>query len=412
MNKTYEKIKKKLTSKEKFHIKLGLERVSEILDIFDNPQNKIRTIHIAGTNGKGSTSAMLAKILEKSGYKTGLFTSPHLVKYNERIKISSNDISDKALFKLLEEINQIASKNRIILTEFEILTIAAFLYFQRENVDIAVIETGLGGRLDATNVINPLFEIITSISLDHTERLGDTIEKIALEKAGIIKTNSIVVINPDNSGIKTIKKTALKLKANVLITSKSECEGIKDGINHIKIGGKTYKTNLLGDFQAENLALAIKAIEVLKEKGFRIKNQNKALLEVSWAGRMQFLDRNTILDGAHNPSAARVLRQSIDNYYAKTPKIWFYGALKNKDFEECIKILFSPEDTVYFVEFNAPNSCTIRDYENKCNINKINFINIKNFKSIYDTIKNTEIPKIICGSLYLAGEIIALLGNK
>ena len=412
MNKTYKKIKEDLTSKDKFHIKLGLERVSEVLELLGNPQDKIKTIHIAGTNGKGSTSAMLAKILENSGYNVGLFTSPHLIKYNERIKISSKDISDEDLSELLEKVNLLATQNEIVLTEFEALTVVAFLHFQQKKIDIAIIEVGLGGRLDATNVIVPLVEIITSISLDHTERLGDSIEKIASEKAGIIKPKSIVITNSNNAGLDTIKKISLDNDSKLIIAPEAEYVSYKNGINEIKIENKIYQTNLFGDFQGDNLSLVLKCLEVLPEKGFEIKNLNESLLNIYWPARMQFLKTNVILDGAHNPAAAKALRRTLDKNFPTQKRVWFFGALKNKDFKENIKILFSPEDVVYFVEFEAPNSCKSLDFIDVYSSKSAFFIDIMQFFRIYDNIINNNNLTIICGSLYLAGQILNQVGNK
>lgn len=409
MNSTYQKIKTDLTSKEKFHIKLGIERISEVLSLFDNPQDKIKTIHIAGTNGKGSTSVMLAKILEKSGYSVGLFTSPHLIKYNERIKISSIDISDTDLKNLLDRVNSVAQKKDIYLTEFEILTVAAFLYFCEKNVDIAIIEVGLGGRLDATNVIKPLFEIITSISLDHTERLGDTIEKIAFEKAGIIKPNSTVIVNEKNAGLEIIKKIATDAGAKVELAPEAEYTKIKNGLNEIKISEIVYQTSLIGNFQGENLSLVLKSIEILMKKGFIIKDFKKALLEVNWSARMQFLAPNVILDGAHNPSAAKSLRKTLDENFPGIPRIWFFGALKNKDYDENVTILFENCDIIYFVNLNLQNACGSKEFGKYINTKTRHSLDMRDFLSVYNSAKNNSNLVIICGSLYLAGEILALM---
>lgn len=409
MNSTYQKIKSDLTSKEKFHIELGLERIRMILELLGNPQDKIKTIHIAGTNGKGSVSVMLAKILETSGYKAGLFTSPHLVKYNERIKISSEDISDADLEFYLEKVNSLAKAHNIPLTEFEILTAVGFLYFYEKNTDIAVIETGLGGRLDATNCITPLFEVITSISLDHTERLGDTIEKIAYEKAGIIKKNSTVIINENNLGLDTIKNISNTRNADFIVaTAPDSCE-FKNFLNEITINGKTYKISLLGDFQGENLSLVIEAIEILKKNGLKIKDLEKALLEVKWTSRMQFLASNVILDGAHNPSAAKRLREFLDKNFPDIPRVWFYGSIKSKDYERNVKILCGKKDIIYFVKFNLHNSCSETEFKKYLEKSGRYIIEIADFQPIYNKIKNQRKIVIICGSLYFAGEVLALL---
>ncbi len=235
-NYSYESIIKEITSQGKFYINLGLERVSQVLDILGNPQNSLKCIHVAGTNGKGSVCAMLSSILSQK-YKTGLYTSPHIFEYTERIKINGKDISQEDFAFYGQKVLETAENNNIHLTEFEILTVTAFLYFKENNIDIAIMEVGLGGRLDATNVIeSPLCSVITDIDLDHTERLGDSIEKIAFEKAGIIKENCPVVIATKNKGFDTIKKIAEEKKANqkrnsetsALLTRKSKVSSPSD----------------------------------------------------------------------------------------------------------------------------------------------------------------------------------------
>ena len=208
-NANYEKAINLITSQEKFHICLGLERILKVLELLGNPQEKLNIIHVAGTNGKGSTCAILSKILTCAGYKTGLYTSPHILEYTERIKINQKNISKNDFADLITEIAILAKINGIYLTEFELLSAAAYKYFADKETDICVIETGLGGRLDATSAISKnILSIITSISLDHVDRLGDTIEKIAYEKAGIIKSGYPVLINSQNKGFETVKNIA------------------------------------------------------------------------------------------------------------------------------------------------------------------------------------------------------------
>src|SRR5574344_261601 len=205
----YEKAIELLTSQGKFYIDLGLERVQKFLNLIGNPEKKLKFIHVAGTNGKGSVCATLSSVLTESGYKTGLFTSPHIFDYTERFKIDNKNISKELFAKQVFEICELAEKNNIHLTEFEILTVVGLTIFAEKNVDIVVLETGLGGRFDATNVIEKnLCSVIVHIDFDHTERLGDTIEKIAFEKAGIIKKGCPVVINGNNLGFEVIKKKA------------------------------------------------------------------------------------------------------------------------------------------------------------------------------------------------------------
>ena len=245
-NLSYTDAVKLLTSQGKFKINLGLERISAILELLGNPQDKLKCIHVAGTNGKGSVCAILAEILKEAGFKTGLYTSPHIFEYTERIKINGTDITKEKFAKLVSEIIELANANNIDLTEFEILTAVMFKYFADENIDYAILETGLGGRFDATNVIKSnLCAIITHIDLDHTERLGNTRSKIAFEKAGIIKPNCPVITS---EGYEEIKDAADKNNSLfLLVTPFSD----------------TSDLSLKGIYQTENLALALNCIQLL-----------------------------------------------------------------------------------------------------------------------------------------------------
>lgn len=394
---SYSKALEMLTSQGKFYINLGLERVKALLDIYDNPQEKIKYIHVAGTNGKGSTCAMLASVLQQEGYKTGLYTSPHLVDYRERIKINSQDISQQEFAELIFDVIQTAEKNNIHATEFEILTIAAFIFFEREKIDFGIIETGLGGRLDATNVIkNPLVSIITSIDLDHVDRLGDTVEKIAYEKAGIIKQNTPSITLKDNNGLEVIKEKALQVNSNLILAEKTG----------------DYKTNLKGLWQKKNLSLVLKAVEVLREQDVLISEKalQEGLKNVSWAGRFEYIkEKNLILDGAHNPASAKLLRETLDLYYPQKDRIWIYSSINTKNYKEVMDILFRPEDTVIFTK--AHSAAAVHPDELKENLKvdcKIYLTyNIKNAVNVYsDLITNKNIG-IITGSLYTIGDFLS-----
>lgn len=402
----YKEVKDILTSKEKFHIELGLGRITKVLNAFENPHKKIKCIHIAGTNGKGSVCIMLSNILTNAGYKTGLYTSPHILKYDERIKINNIDISDEELNNLTKIVLDKADEEDVYLTEFEILTVCAFLYFAKNNADIAILETGLGGRLDATNVVQPVLSIITSIDMDHTERLGDSIEKIAYEKAGIIKSNAPVVISKDNRGEKVIEQKTKETNSPLLLTQDSDDNFFDGEFNNIKVNGKIYKTSLLGKYQAKNLPLVLKAIEYLNEKtDFKISEKSiaESLKKVSWPARMQFFrEYNTIIDGAHNLDAAKLLRKTIDEYFPDKKIAWFYASLKNKDYPQIVKELFKPGDEIFINDTFSKNAASSDDIQkllpDKC-------INIKNSpEEITNLIKtNKDKLLIVAGSLYFAG---------
>ena len=409
-NDNYEKAINLITSREKFHICLGLERVSAMLKILGNPQDSLNIIHVAGTNGKGSVCAVLSKILTCAGFKTGLYTSPHILEYTERIKINHRDISKNDFADLITEIALTAKVNGIYLTEFELLTCAAYKYFADKETDICVIETGLGGRLDATSAINKnILSIITSISLDHTDRLGDTIEKIAFEKAGIIKDGYPVLVSSDNRGFETIKKIAREKQSPVL-TPENKAELLfENSKNYVCYKEKKYEFALLGLWQAENMSLVFEAINYLRENGYEIQDTavQKALKTVCWPCRMQYIKKyNLLIDGTHNPDGAQVLRNSIDYYFPDKKRVWIYGSLTTKDYKTVTEILFGPQDEVYFYDFKYPNSVPFKKlaelYPDAVLINQ------KELE--YLAAENKEALIIISGSFYMIGQILTARG--
>ena len=405
-NTNYEKAINLITSREKFHICLGLERILKVLELLGNPQEKLNIIHVAGTNGKGSTCAILSKILTCAGYKTGLYTSPHILEYTERIKINQKNISKTDFADLITEISILAKINGIYLTEFELLTAAAYKYFADKETDICVIETGLGGRLDATSAISKnLLSIITSISLDHVDRLGDTIEKIAYEKAGIIKSGYPVLISSQNKGFKTVKNIANEKNSVVLTPQKSVELFYENKKNYAVYDNKKYEFNLLGLWQKENLELVFEAINYLNQNGYEISPAAiiKALKEVNWVCRMQYIPRfNLLIDGTHNPDGARVLRQSLDYYFPETKRVWIYGSLQTKDYKKVMSTLFRQEDEVYFYNFEYPNSVPFKILKESVpsglpiNMRELEYLIAENKQSLI----------IISGSFYMIGQIL------
>lgn len=383
-----------LTSQGKFYINLGLERIKAVLKILGNPQKKLKFIHVAGTNGKGSVCAMLSSILTQNGYKTGLFTSPHVFEYTERIKINGVEIEKEIFAKKIIDIVKIADENNIHLTEFEILTAVAFEYFAQNKVDVVVLETGLGGRLDATNVIEEnLCSIITHVDFDHTERLGDTIEKIAFEKAGIVKENHPVVVSPKNSGFSVIEEVATLKKAQVLYP--------------IEPSSALLETNALkGIYQQENLALVLASLEVLNNYGFKVSEEalKTGLHNVKHPCRFEYLkDENIIIDGAHNPNGTKSLRESLDTYFPNQSFTFIFGCLKNKDYKQMMKNLFTQNDKIYFYEFENNNACTYKELASGCEFASKPFSEFQKGKGTL---------KVICGSLYMIRELLSKISEK
>lgn len=369
-----------LTSKGRFYINLGLDRIAAILDLLDNPQEKLKCIHVAGTNGKGSVCAIIAAVLQNAGMNIGLYTSPHIYEYTERIRINGNKISQENFSEYVSEICKIADNNNIHLTEFEILTAVMFKYFADNNVDAVVLETGLGGRFDATNVIKQnLCAIITHIDLDHTERLGNTKSKIAYEKAGIIKPNCPVFTC---EGYEEIKDKA------------DECNSLFQLVVPLE---DTSNLSLKGICQQENLSLALAAIRFLFPQIPENIIQD-GLKKVHHPCRFQLLNNDLIVDGSHNPNGVTALRESLDFYYPNKKRYFIFGCLKNKDYAKMMKILFSEGDEIYFYHFNNPNSCTIEELQKDCEYLS------KEFKSLDDLPQDSL--KVVCGSFYMLNEII------
>ena len=373
----YENAVKQLTSRGKFYIDLGLERVSRALEKFGSPQDDIKFIHVAGTNGKGSVCTILASILQEAGYKTGLYTSPHIWDYTERIKVNGKNITQEEFANYVEEICNCG----IHLTEFEILTVMMFLYFKKCKIDIAVLETGLGGRLDATNVIkNNLCSIITQIDLDHTERLGNTKEKIAYEKAGIIKPECPVITS---MGYEAIRDRADEMNSLFILANPY--------VNPEYIEALSLK----GLHQAENLALAINAIEYLF-KDITPDIIKEGLKKVKNPCRFEyFKDKNLIVDGAHNPNGIKALRENLDYYFPNQKRRFVFGCLKNKDYKSMMNVLFQEGDEVYLNEFNYPNACSYNELSSSCAINSLRYED--------ESILTKDKLNIICGSFYMIG---------
>lgn len=371
-------------------IKPGLERIKILTKELGNPQNYYQTIHVAGTNGKGSVCAMLAEILRAEGLKVGLFTSPHLKSYCERFKINGENISEKEFGEIVELVNFF----EVPATQFEVLTAVAFAYFAAQNVDVAVIEVGLGGLWDSTNIITPKISVITNVALDHEKILGD-LKSIAVNKAGIIKKNIPVVTAATGEPLKIIREVAEKNNSPLYEVAKpAEVE-----------------INLLGEYQKINAAVAIQAAKI-----FGVKNSSieEGLKKVSWAGRFEIIETNfgkVILDGAHNPHGAKALRESLDKFFPNEKRVWLFGALADKDYSEMIKILFRQNDFVFVA---SPISERAESVENLCSQIKNFGVQCTGEKKISDAVNKfmkSDGLKISAGSLYLIGEIRDLVAG-
>lgn len=374
---SYERVIELLHSQGKFYINLGLDRIEKILDLLGNPQKKLKFIHVAGTNGKGSVCAILHRIFTDAGYKTGLFTSPHIFEYTERVKINDDEISKEDFARIIVEINELANKNEIHLTEFELLTALGFVYFAQNNCDIVILETGLGGRFDATNVIeNPLCSIITSIDFDHTERLGDTIEKIAFEKAGIIK-GSKVVVQKNNKGFEYIKNIA---GDKLVVATNYQFDDFA----------------LKGLHQSDNLGLALSAVNLILPD-IKIRLVIESLKNVKHRCRFEIdEDKKLIIDAAHNPAGVKVLRENLDHYFKGENFRFIFGCLKNKDYKQMVETLFKSGDEVYFYKYDNPNSTEVEELQKYCPVKSEAYTGQK-----FDNNKWT----VVCGSIYMLTDL-------
>ena len=390
-----------LTSHKKFHINLGLERISKILEILKNPQDDYQIIHIAGTNGKGSTSKLINEFLLehfKNNKKIGLFTSPHLFSYTERIKINNQKIDEDVFNKLVNEIDNLAIKNNIELSEFELITAVAFYYFSLEKIDYLVLEVGLGGLYDATNVVKNSIPVITTLDFDHTERLGESLEEIAFQKAGIIKENSNVVVSKKNKGFSVIEKVAKEKQTKII--DLPQVDVIFEEKNYAIINNEKFEFNLLGSHQAKNLALALGAIQAL---GLKIKKETmaKVLKNITWNFRLEYKkEKNILIDAGHNPSGIKTLKNFLDENFKNTKKTYVFGCLKNKAYQEMLDIL-NPKENEFF-EFNYPNALKFEELDKKYKAKKIS--TIKEIQNLIDT--NNDL-KIFCGSIYMLGKIFS-----
>ncbi|GAB4290480.1 MAG: folylpolyglutamate synthase/dihydrofolate synthase family protein [Ignavibacteriaceae bacterium] len=413
MNIEIQKTLDRLFALHTFGIKLGLDNIVKFLGPLDNPQNSLKTFHIAGSNGKGSTAAFTASILQEAGFKTGLYTSPHFVRFNERIKINGTEVPDNFIADFYSGNEKFISENK--LTFFEVTTAMAFQYFSEQNVDFAVIETGLGGRLDATNVLNPLAVIITSISLEHTNILGTTIDLIAAEKAAIIKENSKVFTGllPEEAD-KVISEKCKEKKCELFrIEEYSNQKGGTIELYTEEIELDDWTMPLRGDYQKYNAALAALAVsKTLNIDSTRhitdgIKN---VVANTGLQGRYEYFSRkpDIIFDSAHNPEGIRNFLSEFSkdkNLYSYKEVI--FGVMKDKAVEDMILQLKSAFDNILLTSFDYERACSLNDLQLICG--KLN-IDYRALTNPADYIKDFKKRKpdnclVVLGSMFLLGEI-------
>ena len=406
----YEKSLEYIHKTPKFARMLGNDLLRKLLRVLNNPEKKLKFIHIAGTNGKGSTAAMTASVLKKAGYKTGLFTSPFIERFNERIQINNEPIPDVELAALTTEVKSAIEKNDAPVSEFALITTIAFLYFAKEDCDIVVLETGLGGRLDATNVIeSPLMSVITSISLDHTQYLGDTIEKITAEKCGIIKENTPVILYPlqEDAVFHVVKSFCEKNHASLTIPKLPEITA-----SGMVYDNESFSLSLNGNYQFYNASVVIEIIKLLRQLGFKISDSDLryGLLNTKWIARFEFLTSDLIIDGSHNPGGVKELKKDLLSLDKKVTLV--IAMMSDKEYSECIKYFSEITDSVIITKLSMPRCCEPEILSEEF---KKYGINPKIYENIPDALKAAKgfgNTVCVCGSLYLAGEVRRLINNK
>ena len=397
--------------------KPGLERITALCHALGDPQKALRFIHVAGTNGKGSTSAMLASILQSAGYRTGLYTSPYIRTFCERIRVDGENIPEDALATLTERIRPIADAMEDKPTEFELITALAFAYFAERNCDVVVLEVGLGGRLDSTNVIeNTALSIITGIDFDHTALLGNTIEEIAREKAGIIKSGRPVLFGgTDGAARDTVMGVASQKNApfyGVDRSSYREHEATLAGTVFDYLHYSNLRLPLLGAYQPYNATLVLTAIELLKQNGFAIGEDavRQGLANVRWPARFELLSLDPIIiyDGGHNPEGVRAAVASIKTYFGSQRVNILSGVMADKDKGEMIQTLKEVAVRAFTVTPNNPRALAAQDYAAQLasfGIPATAYESVlAGVRAAIESSKKEGIPLVCLGSLYLYEE--------
>lgn len=399
--------------------KPGLERVRVLLTGLGNPEKKLKFVHVAGTNGKGSICAYLASVLKKAGYKTGLFTSPYIARFNERMKINGREIGDEELAGIVEQVKPVADAMDDHPTEFEMMTAAALLWFSERGCDIVVLEVGLGGRLDATNIIPcPECAVIANIGLDHTAILGGTVEEIAAEKAGIVKTGGEVVMYQQKGEVmRTVRDICDERGAELTVPDFDDISlefNTREG-QVFSYKGENYAIALLGEHQLYNAVCAIETVEILRRRGWEIEHDalEAGLYATSWPARFEIVEDSPwfVVDGGHNPQCALALSDALKRYFPDEKKVLMLGVLKDKDYDGIIDILAPQFDAFVTVTPNSERALSAEVLGEK----------LEKFGkpvSVIGDVSNgvrealnlaEELGAMVCaaGSLYICGEVRA-----
>lgn len=405
--------------------RLGLERITELLARLGNPQSELKFVHVAGTNGKGSICAMLASVMRRAGFRTGLYTSPYLRRFNERMQINGRQIEDNTLAEIVTEIKRHADAMDDHPTEFEMMTAAALRWFADSGCEIVILEVGLGGRYDATNVIPcPECCVIANIGLDHTAILGRTLSEIAYEKAGIIKFGAAVVMYQQyGETMEIVREVCREMSAELYVPDFDDIKVDFDSIDGqvFSYNGTSYAIPLLGEHQLHNAATVLETLNVLREQGWDIDDEavEAGLYSVAWPARFEVLHTDDpwfVLDGGHNPQCAAALRECLEHYFPDRKRVALVGVLKDKDYKAIAATLAPLFDACVCVTPNSERALPAGElaefFRGSCRE-----------VSIADTVEDgvdlardiaQEQDAMVCafGSLYICGQIRACFGLK
>jgi dihydrofolate synthase/folylpolyglutamate synthase len=411
-----------------FGQKLGLETTQYLLGLMDNPQDSLRFIHIAGTNGKGSVAAMLQTVLSGAGYKTGLYTSPHLVSFCERFQVDGRCIPESEVVRLVENIRPVLEKVAAhpefhAPTFFEAVTAIALQYFREQKIDVVVWETGLGGRLDATNVVTPLVSVITNIAFDHTQYLGETLAQIASEKCGIIKPSvPVVTAAAAAEALTVIRRTAAAQGSRLFVVGQDICAARlheDEKCQRLELTGTRQAYGpltipLLGEHQTINCATAVAALEA---SGLSVspKQVQEGLARTSWPGRFQMVshDPTVVLDGAHNAAAAERLAATLREHFVGEKLALILGVLRDKNYDQMCQILAPLAERILCVPVNSERTCEPDQLARWCKAANPS-ANVSVSRNVSEAYAEASRLKqgviVIAGSLFLVGEALDRLG--
>ena len=398
--------------------RLGLERTVELLTKLGNPEKQLRFVHVAGTNGKGSTASMTASVLRQAGYVTGLYISPFLQVFNERMSVNGQNITDEELGELTEQVKPIAAAMEDAPTEFEMMTAIAMLFFVKRKCDIVVLEVGMGGRLDSTNVIEaPEAAVICNIGLDHVKELGDTVEKIAYEKAGIIKHGSDVILyQPSESGVEAVIRQACQEQQVPLhMADFSSITVSEDTIHGQVFSYKTYRDlhlPLLGSHQLKNAAVVVEVVEALRSRGYQISDEalRQGLAQTKWAGRFEVLHEAPVFiaDGGHNRQCVEAVQDALKTYFPQKEILLIMGVLADKDYHAMIDLLVPMAKRIYTVTPDSPRALRAEDLAQQLSCyGKPTDVCSSAAQAVARAFADAQEDDVICsvGSLYMTGEI-------